>query len=233
MPNWVTNRLKVKPSIIEKYISKDDNNEEYLDFNKIIPMSDDLKVESGNYGIIGLMILYYLSNNYQEKNKINEAYKSFNPLFKDIKYEELYLNVINTYKTSKNDYKYSIELGKKYLDNYEKYGYTDWYNWSCANWGTKWNAIDFYKLDESLYEFTTAWSSPLPIFKRISEIYPQEIIEVNFADETIGSNCGTIKFQKGDVIEYIDHEGNYEFACDIVGIDYQKFCKEQNGEIDY
>jgi hypothetical protein len=33
MPNWVTNRLKVKPSIIEKYISKDDNNEEYLDFN--------------------------------------------------------------------------------------------------------------------------------------------------------------------------------------------------------
>lgn len=69
MPNWVTNRLKVKPSIIEKYISKDDNNEEYLDFNKIIPMSDDLKVESGNYGIIGLMILYYLSNNYQEKIK--------------------------------------------------------------------------------------------------------------------------------------------------------------------
>ncbi len=44
MPNWVTNRLKVKSSIIEKYISKDNNNEEYLDFNKIIPMSNDLKV---------------------------------------------------------------------------------------------------------------------------------------------------------------------------------------------
>lgn len=208
MPNWVTNRLKVKSSIIEKYISKDNNNEEYLDFNKIIPMSNDLKVEAGNKGTIGLMILYYISNNYQETMKIN-------------------------YEINKSDYKDSIELGKKYLDNYEKYGYTDWYNWACANWGTKWNATNFYKLDESLYEFTTAWSSPLPIFKRISEIYPQEIIEVDFADETIGSNCGTIKFQKGDVIEYIDHEGNYEFACDIMGIDYQKFCKEQNGEIDY
>lgn len=231
MPNWVTNRLKIKSSIIEKFISKDEYDEDYLDFNKIIPMPKDLEIESGSKGQTGLMILYYLSSDNKMKQEINRAYRSTNPFSEDIELSPIYSNIISDYEKNKNDSetKITIEMGEKYFNNYKKYGYTDWYNWACDIWGTKWNAQSLYRLDDDIYEFITAWSSPLPIFKKLSELYPQETVEVDFADEDIGSNCGTIKFMNGEIIEYINQENNVKFACDINGIDYE----DLNDEIDY
>ena len=57
------------------------------------------------------------------------------------------------------------------------YGATNWYDWSCANWGTKWNAYDVWvEVDTKNtleVDFSTAWSAPVPIFLEIQK-YCQE-----------------------------------------------------------
>lgn len=50
MPNWVTNKVKFKSrgrEIIDKIISTNEQEEEYLDFNKIIPRPKTLDITSG------------------------------------------------------------------------------------------------------------------------------------------------------------------------------------------
>lgn len=62
------------------------------------------------------------------------------------------------------------EIGKKYVEAHDKYGYYDWYDWSCANWGTKWNACDcVINLDEGWVEFEIAWCMPEPIIRKIMQ----------------------------------------------------------------
>lgn len=71
----------------------------------------------------------------------------------------------------------------------------DWYKWHIANWGTKWNAYDGYtKIGKTyiLFVFNTAWAAPIPIIQKLEVLgYP---IEVKYADENYGSNCGRMKY---------------------------------------
>jgi len=39
-------------------------------------------------------------------------------------------------------------VGKRRLLNIAETGYSDWYEWSCAYWGTKWNSY-YFGVDES------------------------------------------------------------------------------------
>jgi len=52
----------------------------------------------------------------------------------------------------------------------------DWYNWSCENWGTKWDACDSH-VNESEPQcfsvgFDTAWSPPIAWIQNIMDKYP-------------------------------------------------------------
>jgi len=47
-----------------------------------------------------------------------------------------------------------------------KYGFDNWYDWTCSNWGTKWNAIDTEAEQRDgtlMYRFNTAWDCPRQI----------------------------------------------------------------------
>lgn len=64
------------------------------------------------------------------------------------------------------------------------------YDWRCRHWGTKWNAICFEIRRESdiedghaTVEFETAWTPPIPIFRRISELFPTLQFEFRWRDE--------------------------------------------------
>ena len=54
-----------------------------------------------------------------------------------------------------------------------KYGSDNWYDWSCAWWGTKWNAyeVEICQDDESILQvdFLTAWDSPRGVVKKLSK----------------------------------------------------------------
>lgn len=87
------------------------------------------------------------------------------------------------------------------------YGENNWYDWSCKNWGTKWNACEpeVYH-DEPRIVFNTAWSLAYPVLLKLSEKFPNTKMVVWFADEDIGSNCGKVTFLGGEEIDF-SHEG--------------------------
>ncbi len=77
--------------------------------------------------------------------------------------------------------------GKRRLLNIAETGYSDWYDWSCANWGTKWNSY-FFGTDESghgrlCFHFDTAWSFPTPIFEKLATMFPTLRFECACYDE--------------------------------------------------
>jgi hypothetical protein len=62
----------------------------------------------------------------------------------------------------------------------------DWYHWQIANWGTKWDATEVtIKIDDKnlRYDFSTAWSPPLPILAKLSEIHPKQTLRFVYEEE--------------------------------------------------
>ncbi|MBO6195364.1 MAG: hypothetical protein J6O56_03335 [Bacilli bacterium] len=190
IPNWTTNRIICKKELGDKLLTKTKNGYE-LDFNKLIPMPKDLEITAGSQGEKGLIFLYITSNNQNEKDIIEKAYKTLNSFNKQI-CNDIYFKKINSdiqkYKNG-DEFKEDLDLGKKYLDNYKKYGYCNWYNWSINNWGTKWNVKDDCTIDydDSTKEYTitfdTAWSCPTGILKEYSKMCEDGELDWMYYDE--------------------------------------------------
>ena len=62
------------------------------------------------------------------------------------------------------------------LLNKAKYGYTDWYEWKCAEWGTKWDAVESYidhnDINYFAVTFDTAWAPPVSWIENIMKDFP-------------------------------------------------------------
>ena len=74
----------------------------------------------------------------------------------------------------------------------------NWRAWRCEHWGTKWNSYDFLwrrgpddlvHLPGLTLQFDTAWSPPIPIFKKLVELWPALAFHVSCFDEGWGF-CG-------------------------------------------
>lgn len=120
-------------------------------------------------------------------------------------------------------------LGQKEM---EQYGKENWYDWSLANWGTKWNSYGYTKGEdyapkdgETPYlRFCTAWAVPHPILQKLSEMFPDIRIEHEWADEDIGYNCGRHEYYDGERTEeyYPESERErYEFAARVRDVDLE------------
>lgn len=84
------------------------------------------------------------------------------------------------------------------------YGADDWYKWRLRFWGTKWNAGDVCLYGSRTITFKTAWATPETIFRKLSKDNPGVDIEVHFADEDMGSNCGILEFKSGQEVSWTD-----------------------------
>lgn len=76
------------------------------------------------------------------------------------------------------------ELKEKYKSNLEKYGFENWYDWSIANWGTKWNSYDT-NLNKNGMSFYTAWSPPIPVITELAKKTGKTFI-LEYMDEGMG-----------------------------------------------
>ena len=72
----------------------------------------------------------------------------------------------------------------------KKYGYNNAYDWHCANWGTKWNAMypDLYNESETElnYNFSTAWSPPCAWLRETAPLFPKLCFEINYREDGMG-----------------------------------------------
>lgn len=78
-------------------------------------------------------------------------------------------------------------------------------------------------------QFKTAWACPLPVLLEMSRLHPEADINVIFADEDIGFNCGTLRLRGGEVVfEDIAprHERNEDKA---MRARWQRFAREVKG----
>ncbi len=69
----------------------------------------------------------------------------------------------------------SLPITEKLKTKFQnKHGHTNWYDWCCNVWGTKWGAYDPYLNEEGdEYSFTTAWSTiNSEIIKKFAKIVP-------------------------------------------------------------
>ncbi len=112
---------------------------------------------------------------------------------------------------------------------------SNWYDWNCANWGTKWDAC-YCNIEDDNYNtiiFETAWATPYKFFKALSEQNPRVKIDVRYADEDFGYNVGEYTLLESNIIsENIPNGGTleaYELAINILYDDVEFFI---NGFID-
>lgn len=192
MPNWTYNRIKCKKSIGDKILTVSENGYSF-DFNKLIPMPDDLKLDAGSIEWDSIAC-YYLSLNDDEKFKLIKLLKS-----KEVSYCHNYWNKykgdikelennpkklnekINNYNglfdfDKEKQFTSINELGKQYIENIKNYNFPQWYDWCVENWGTKWNVEDDIdvvydkNIDEYDISFQTAWNVPTGIVEKYSEL---------------------------------------------------------------
>lgn len=108
----------------------------------------------------------------------------------------------------------------------------DWYDWSCENWGTKWNSTDTHIVDDDCIEFDTAWSPPIPVLERLSKENPDKPINHYYIDEGVNF-AGEASYLNGNC-EYYDYDygtpESISVAEEIWGYDYTK---EEEEEITY
>lgn len=214
MPNHVKNIVKME-GITALPLFTEEDGKECFDFNKIIPMPESLNMESGS--TTDECIVYYLTERCTiplsvlgEKAK-EVLEKTVTNMFS--RNQEWVQTVFQramerAYKRGRFNSNKMYNDGRQYVNNYMKYGCTTWYDWCCNNWGTKWNAYSNEQEDEDTISFETAWSNPEPVMLKLSEMYPEAIIEHWWADEDMGNNDGYRVYQGGKIIE-----GDYCESC--------------------
>jgi hypothetical protein len=193
MPNHIMNAVefigeKQQVSEIIKHLS---GKETDFDLNKIIKMPEELNILDTSDGSLGLFIFYGIGD-YREFDRKKQWFDNLD-------------------EDRKNEIK---ELADKYISNLGKFGFTTWYKWSIANWGTKWNSYDSV-VDGNTIVFYTAWSPPLPVIYEMSKQFKDVEIKIIYSDENVSFNTGKITFCNGEVLDCIQPEGDTKEGFDI------------------
>jgi hypothetical protein len=180
MPNWVTTRISTSKEVIASMVTPKGN----IDFSNIIPFtgvfSDWNSICSDAEEAAEIALGFPVSNNsliaqMQIRSRKESSIKKL------------------------SDSSFAQFVGM--LVNYRSCGYLHNMDFNRKVWGTKWNACESdVNLDEGKASFNTAWSCPIPVLEAISKRFPNDKIDVVFADEDIGSNCGKFTLLGGTAI---------------------------------
>lgn len=199
MPNWTTNTFTVSGDadaiarLRAEYMT-----DGRLDFAKVIPYPEgfdsDLPAGTGEEAAdfyLGAKEKHTRPRSFYEqmfneqrahalKAKAEVEAGGEKPAARTI-YEEAYLR-----------YETYADFGAAYVKNIELTGHKNWYEFNCANWGTKWGASDTELLvdlpDVFEIRFATAWCEPAPIFERLHELFPtldMKYVAEHEGDDTI------------------------------------------------
>lgn len=193
MPNHITNIIEIKDigsATIEDVRASLLNDENCVDFKKIIPSPSCLEGFNPHHGILDAAkcALGLFEKPVQNPADIVQLTASLGL--------ECAIRRITT-PTKPED----IPLIIRAIQNYQECGYLYWYDWQTEHWGTMWNAYDQpeegFSPGTNVFRFDTAWAHPSKIVMALSEKNPSVTFGVRFADEDIGSNCGAYFIKDG------------------------------------
>ncbi|MHB2205259.1 hypothetical protein [Methylobacterium sp. CM6257] len=95
-------------------------------------------------------------------------------------------------------------------------GFESWYDWSCRNWGTKWNVTEFRGrlIGDMIYDcsFLTAWSCPTAAVRALAKRYPLLRGAVVASDAAMDW-CVVAAFRQG---EYVEAGGAFDPQCQLL-----------------
>jgi len=222
MPNHVLNIMILSGE--EKDIAKlresikgvdDDGEEMPIDFDKIMPMPKDLRIDSVHSGIISAAKWALKEINLEPRypGDMNDMSTVINAMETQNAFKEK-----SPLEFSDEDWDVFIQV----LQNYKKHGVGYWYDWTRANWDTKWNAYSQREEDGTI-RFDTAWSTPCKVIQKLSKQHPEVKIEIHYADEDTGCNCGMYVFKNGKQTmhyepDYDDRKASVKYALSVRGI---------------
>lgn len=201
MLTWIHNTLTIKASIQQQraILNAISNDQAYLDFNKIVPLPDELNIEYCALGEIGFAALTNRADLLQAHLMSLGVFSGAGAL------PSYQLRDMQDYV--KAHLPNAIALGEKYVNNTKTYGAMTWYDWCLQHWGVKWNASQStISADENqlTIQFTTPWTDPQPILEALSLQFPDLTfecksiprIDVPFAGKVPTSSLVADSFQK-------------------------------------
>ena len=201
MPNWVRNNIIARePETLKKLLLDENGN---VDFNKVIPMPQDLQITSGSMSYKVQHKTWFSEFTAEEIKKQQPITDEFEKLYNDTMTQQEFASLVVTnkplfekirkflglklrgqYAQRKDCIKDYIETFAKGFFNLKRYGERDWYEWSINNWGCKWNASESRvdtKFDGTMViSFDTPWSPPQGVLEEIAKHTP---IRVCWSDE--------------------------------------------------
>jgi len=182
MPNWVTNKVQAPSHVIRAMLNADGR----VDFETAAPFPGPCGKEWGGYASDAEEAAGIICGVPIESHPLLAALQSDSRKRFDIM------------KLSEGSFEQFIGM----VRNWRACGYLHPMDFNRKVWGTKWNACrPTANPDAGVCEFETAWSCPMGVMVKVSERFPDDAITVTYADEDIGSNCGTFTLKGGLAIE--------------------------------
>ncbi|VVE85563.1 DUF1281 family ferredoxin-like fold protein [Pandoraea sputorum] len=211
MPNWVTNKIAAPPHVLAALI----NEHGHVDFSRIESFSgtfpwNGIHLDAETFAEVVVGRPLSQDPELASWEAENRAAATLDELTDE-----------------------AFEQFVQMLRNYRQCGFFHEVDFAYERWGTKCNAVESsVDLAAGIATFETAWTYPTPVFYALSKRFPSDRIDIQFADEDVGSNCGMFALLDGEVIESDiapawdeqDDEQKvfwHHFACALTGHDPQ------------
>lgn len=247
MPNHCSNTFRftgskediaeLKKRLIKHSTPEDDdyNGESVrFDFNGIIPMPSELEVCCAGIGNRALQLLQmptdlllHTANTFRDWQACRDLIERYGSDWQRTTAADL-IALLERYPEEQAKCHIDLPLGRKYLDNLNRYGHTDWYSWSCVKWGTKWNAYECV-IDDSTDEtvlsgsFETAWSPPEGVFRAIAEQFPTVEITARYLELGVFFAGSYFSDGLGGLDDFPEEERNIRaFATEHFGMEFDE-----------
>lgn len=199
---------------VMKYVRGD---MDYVDFNNILPIPAELSSDLYPIAQEGFFILWYTENDMDEQFRIADYYQKISGF--QIKLEDV-LPHAEEYENEDNEG--LKECARRYMENYDKYGYADSYQWCAEHWGTT-DCYDTYADEDTLY-FTVPYDIPTPVLLKLSSTFPEVTFSITFAndDESAIETAMERDYSNGEEWEvYINPGPDMDEVRDVTLIQYK------------
>ncbi|TYG35277.1 hypothetical protein FW755_09325 [Lonepinella koalarum] len=202
MPNWCENKLEIFVSNTEqlqavkaKLLALDEDQTQQLDFNLIIPMPESMKINCSSEGersqiLLETFPIQVLTHEHIEKFlhgcSVQQRQRIEALAFADVWTIADFIQWLSNNPEEQKACNLNLKLGQQYIDNLKQYGCTNWYDWACEYWGTKWNG-QLCNIEEFnchiIVHFDTAWTPPEPCFAELCKVFPEYFMVLSYYEQ--------------------------------------------------